>query len=171
MTASTHSSTAPTTHPKSAIRLLTADHDKVKRLFSDYEKLKDNKGSDQEKADIVKKICSELKIHTQIEEEVFYPSIRQVIKDDDLVDEANVEHLGAKELILQLESMQPSDTYYDAKVKVLSEYVHHHIREEQNEMFPKVKEAQADTNELSEQLIQRKKELQEAFHTANAGNE
>ncbi len=122
-----------------AIALLTEDHKIVKQMFKDFEKLKDSNGSDDKKAALVAKICSALTIHTQVEEEVFYPAVRASIDDDDLMDEAEVEHAGAKDLIAQLESMEPRDDHYDAKVKVLSENIDHHVKEEHEEMFPKAK--------------------------------
>ena len=122
-----------------AITLLTEDHKAVQKQFKEFEKLKEEDGGDEEKGRIVKQVCMELTIHAQIEEEVFYPAVREAIGDDDLMDEAEVEHMGAKDTIAQLENMEPSDELYDAKFTVLGEYVAHHIKEEQEEMFPKVK--------------------------------
>ena len=101
----------------------------------------------------------ELKIHSQIENEIVYPAIREAIEDDDLMDEALVEHEAAEELISQLEQMQPGDEMYDAKFTVLGEYVNHHIAEEQKEMFPKARKAEIDLAELGEQMTARKNEL------------
>jgi len=144
-----------------AIALLIADHKRVQKLFKDFDKLKEADGSAADKAVIVQQICTELTIHAQIEEEIFYPAVRKPIKDDDLMDEAEVEHAGAKELIAQLEAMEPSDELYDAKVTVLGENIDHHVKEEQDEMFPKVKKAKLDLETLGSQLMQRKLELQE----------
>lgn len=105
-----------------AISLLTEDHNKVKKLFKEFEDLKKSKTSKDKKSKLVKEICMELTIHAQVEEEVFYPAVRTAIDDQDLMDEAEVEHAGAKELISQLEEMSPDEDLYDAKVTVLSEY-------------------------------------------------
>lgn len=144
---------------KDAIALLEGDHTAVQRLFKRFEKLKDGEDS-QDKADLVKFICEQLKVHTQIEEEIFYPAVREAIGEDELMDEAEVEHAGAKETISQLESMQPGDALYDAKVSVLGEYVNHHIKEEEGRMFPKVRKSGLDTKALGSQLMERKQELQ-----------
>jgi hemerythrin-like domain-containing protein len=101
----------------------------------------------------------ELKIHTAIEEEIFYPAAREALKDDDLLDEAEVEHASAKDLIAQIEAGSPADDKWDAKVKVLSEYIKHHVKEEQNEMFPQVKKTKLDLKALGALLLQRKEEL------------
>ena len=143
-----------------AIALLTADHKKVKKLFKDFEKLKDGDGSAREKAALVKQVCMELSVHAKVEEEIFYPAVRRAIDADDLMDEADIEHAGAKSLIAQLEAMKPGDDHYDAKVTVLGEYIDHHAKEEQDEMFPKVKKAKVDTVQLGERISKRKQELQ-----------
>lgn len=119
--------------PQDAIALLTADHKKVKALFSQFDKLKQN-GSEEDKSGIVATICNELKVHTTIEEEIFYPAVRNAIEDSDLMDEALVEHADAKDLISQLEDMDTEDDLYDAKVTVLGEQINHHVREEEGEM-------------------------------------
>jgi hemerythrin superfamily protein len=157
----THAKKAPDQAPapgQDAIDLLTADHKKVKKLFADFEKLKEE-GSDDEKAAIVEKICNELKIHTELEEEIFYPAVRKAIKDGDLMDEALVEHAGAKELIAQLEGASVDDDLYDAKVTVLGEQIDHHVKEEEAEMFPKAKKANVDTEALGVAMLERKTEL------------
>lgn len=141
-----------------ATALLRADHKLVDGLFEEYENAK----SITQKRALVQQICQELTIHAQIEEEVFYPVVKKALKDHDLVPEAVVEHQTLKNLIAQLLSEEISDDkeMYDAKVKVLSEYVKHHVKEEQNELFPKVKETKIDLQELGAQLQQRKEELQ-----------
>lgn len=141
-----------------AIALLKEDHKKAKKLFKDFEKLKE-KGSDEEKAALVSQICMELTVHTQIEEEVFYPAFRKTKDAEDMVDEATVEHATAKDLIRQLQSMQPSDELYDAKVTVLGEYIEHHVEEEEKEMFKKAKRAKLDLAALGKKLASRKKAL------------
>ena len=142
-----------------AITLLTDDHKKVKKLFKDFEKLKEDDGSAKDKAALVKEICTELSVHAKVEEEIFYPAVREAIDDEDLMDEAEVEHAGAKDLIAQLESMKPGDDQYDAKVTVLGEYIDHHVKEEQEEMFAKAKKAKVDMAGLGEQIAARKEEL------------
>lgn len=138
-----------------AIALLTADHEEVTAWFEDYE----DATKDSEKADLSRKICLALTVHAQIEEELFYPPARKATKDDDLLDEAEVEHDGAKHLIAQIESMKVGDDLYDAKIKVLSEYIRHHVKEEQDELFPEVKAAKMDLADLGAKLAARKQQL------------
>jgi hemerythrin superfamily protein len=150
----------PSTESKAqdAIALLMADHKKVKALFSQFKKLRDRGGSD-EKSAIVEQICAELKIHAAIEEEIFYPAVRAAIDDSDLMDEALVEHAGAKELIAQLEDTDPDEELYDAKVTVLGEQINHHVEEEEGDMFPKVKKSKLDTGSLGAKMLERQTEL------------
>jgi hemerythrin superfamily protein len=138
-----------------AIAMLMADHKKVKKLFSDFDKLKEE-GSDEDKSAVVDQICNELKIHTELEEEIFYPAVRKSIDNSDLMDEALVEHAGAKELIAQLEDASPDDDLYDAKVTVLGEQIKHHVKEEEGEMFPKAKKAKVDIDALGATMLKRK---------------
>lgn len=149
-----------------AISLLKADHKAVEKLFKEFESLKEDEDMQDEKVDLVAQICKELKIHTQIEEEIFYPAARGSIEESDLLDEAKVEHASAKDLIEQLESMKPDEEYYDAKVTVLGEYVMHHVQEEEKEMFPKVKKTELDLQDLGEQMAQRKEDLEEELDNA-----
>lgn len=142
-----------------AIALLTADHKKVKGLFNRFDELMGQADVDDEKAELVKQVCDELKIHAQVEEEIFYPAVHAAIDDDDLMDEADVEHAEARELIAQLEAMHPGDDLYDAKVVVLGEQIAHHIKEEEDDMFPQAKRAKLDTAVLGEQMLERKLEL------------
>ena len=155
----TTSTKTPGVPHQDAIALLTEDHKAVKKIFKEFEKLKQNGGDDEEKSELVKRACQELTIHAQIEEEIFYPAVRDAIEDDDLMDEAEVEHASAKDLIAQLESMEPDNDLYDARFKVLGEYIDHHVKEEQDEMFPKAKKAKLDLIALGEDLAQRKNEL------------
>src|SRR6185369_10771303 len=124
------------TPDEDAIALLTADHKSVKQLFNQFDALKESTDSDGQKADLVESICVALTIHAQIEEEIFYPAVRKAIDDDDLMDEADVEHDEVKALIAQLETTEPGDDHYDAKVTVLGEDIDHHVKEEEGEMFP-----------------------------------
>jgi hemerythrin-like domain-containing protein len=135
--------------------MLKDDHDKVKGLFEKFQSAR----SDDKKAELAEMICHELTIHTQLEEEIFYPAVSEAIDAEDVMDEALVEHGSAKELIEALEQMAPGDELFDAKVTVLGEWVRHHIREEQNEMFPQVRNSDLDLNELAERLRARKEEL------------
>lgn len=146
------SSAAPA---KDAIALLKADHEAVSGLFDSYEKTH----SDAKKKAFVAEICTALGVHAQIEEEIFYPAVKAALKDKLLVPEATVEHGGIKNLIAQLEGLEPDGEMYDAKVEVLSEYVKHHVKEEQNEMFPKAKASSLDLVELGAQMAARKADL------------
>jgi hemerythrin superfamily protein len=153
-----------------AIAALTADHKKVKALFKAFDKLKSEANAESRKAELVAQICTELKIHAEIEEEVFYPAVRAQIDEEDLMDEALVEHAGAKQLIAQLEKMHPKDDLYDAKVTVLGEQIEHHVKEEEGEMFPKAKKAKIDNAELGARMAQLKLRLQATLGTSPATN-
>jgi hypothetical protein len=137
-----------------AIALLKADHRKVEELFEKYEK------SRSKKADLVKQICTELTIHTMIEEEILYPVCKDAVEED-MLDEAYVEHDGAKMMIAELENGTPEDTFFDAKVKVLSEEIKHHVKEEEQRdgLFAQLRESDVDLVALGEQLAARKAEL------------
>jgi hemerythrin superfamily protein len=138
-----------------AIALLREDHKKVQKLFKEYQRAKD----DAKKRAVVDEVCTDLTVHSQIEEELFYPEVREAIDAMDIMDEAEVEHTLAKQLVQELKAMQPDDPLYGAKFTVLGEYVAHHIEEEQNELFPKVKKAKMDLDSLGEQMAARKREL------------
>ena len=150
---------ADTKREKDAVKLLTADHKEVKALFKDYDKLAESGAKAQERETLARQICLMLTVHATTEEEIFYPAARKAIKEKDLLDEAEVEHASAKELIAQIESSTPSDPLYDAKVKVLGEYIDHHVKEEENELFPKVQKSKADLAALGEEIAARKDEL------------
>lgn len=141
--------------PKDAIALLKADHEAVSQLFGEYEKTR----SATNKKALVAEICTALTVHAQIEEDIFYPAVKKVLKDKLLVPEATVEHASVKELIAQLEGVEPDGEMYDAKVRVLAEYVKHHVKEEQNEMFPKVKASSLDLVALGARMAVHKDEL------------
>ena len=154
--AATKTAAAKTPAPaKDAIALLKADHEAVSHLFDEFEKAR----SVANKKSLVAEICSSLSVHAQIEEEIFYPAVKAALKDKLLVPEATVEHAGVKRLIAQLEGAEPDGEMYDAKVKALSEYVKHHVKEEQNEMFPKAKTVSLDMVELGARMAARKDEL------------
>lgn len=143
-----------------ALALLKSDHQEVQKMFEQFESRHDKMSSGDKQA-LVEKICMELKIHTTIEEEIFYPAVGEhVEKAEELLHEAKVEHDSAKALIGEIESGDPDDEHWDAKVTVLGEYVKHHVKEEQNEMFPMVRKAkELDLRELGERLMARKQEL------------
>lgn len=138
-----------------AIKLLKDDHKKVDGLFEDFEATK----SDKKKKSIVDEICKELTIHAQVEEEIFYPAVQNALKDHELVPEAIVEHGSLKELIAAVKGVEPDGDMYDAKIKVMSEYVKHHVKEEETEMFPKAKSSKLDMGELGKQMFARKEQL------------
>jgi hemerythrin-like domain-containing protein len=142
-----------------AAKLLTEDHRKVQKMFQEFKKLGDD--DTEEKEELVRTACTELTIHAMIEEEIFYPALRGEIKDSSLLDEANVEHTVAKQLIGELQEMTPDEELYDAKFTVLGEYVNHHIAEEEKELFPQAKRAKVDMQAIGQQLDKRKQELLE----------
>jgi len=141
-----------------AIALLKADHDEVKQAFKEFEKM-DHDEDTEAMEELVIRVCEALKAHTTVEEEIFYPAVRAAIDDDDLMNEAQVEHQSAKDLIEQLEGMDATDPLYPATFTVLCEYVLHHAKEEEDEMFPAAKKAKVDLAELGEQIQARKEEL------------
>jgi hemerythrin superfamily protein len=142
-----------------AITLLKTDHKEVKALFKAYDKLVKTEAADDEKRAVSQQICNALTVHATVEEELFYPAAREALPEEDLVDEATVEHASAKDLIAQIESMSPGEDLYDAKVKVLGEYINHHVKEEEEEMFPKLRKSGLDLKEIGAQLQARKDEL------------
>ena len=140
-----------------AIALLKEDHDKVEALFKQYE----NASGDGRKEKLAKQICTELTVHAMIEEEIFYPACEGKVEDE-LLKEAYVEHDAAKVLIAQIEQGEPSDEFYDAKVKVLQEEIEHHVEEEEKRMeglFSQARKAGIDMDKLGQQLASRKSEL------------
>lgn len=147
-----------------ACSLLDTDHRNVKKMFKEYEELTHSRAADaqQKKRELANQICTELTVHAQIEEEIFYPALRKAISETDLLDEAEVEHGTAKELIVQIESATDVDDKFDAKVIVLGEYIDHHVKEERNEIFVKARAAKGlDLMAMREQLATRKEELME----------
>jgi hemerythrin superfamily protein len=152
----------PTRAEKDACDLLDADHKAVKKMFKEYEELTGSRArsASQKKKELAQQICHELTVHAQIEEEIFYPALREVLKETDLLNEAAVEHQTAKDLIAQIEGMGEPDEMFDAKVKVLGEYIDHHVKEEKNEIFPKARAARKlDLVAMREELETRKEEL------------
>ena len=145
-----------------AIALLKADHKEVAEMLQKFETARSTKER------LAQQICMSLTVHAQIEEEIFYPAAREALEDEgeDLLNEAKVEHNSLKELIGQIESSSPEDELFDAHVKVLGEYVKHHVKEEEGELFPKLRKSDMDLREVGEQLAARKKELMSQMKAA-----
>jgi hemerythrin superfamily protein len=143
--------------PMDAIALLKADHREVEAWFAQFEKAR----SDSRKVDLAAKICIALEVHTQIEEEIFYPAFLDAVEDRDLHHEAIVEHDAAKQLIAKIAAADPSDEFFDAKLKVLAEMIKHHVKEEEQRdgMFAAAKQSRLDLKALGQQLAERKAEL------------
>jgi len=141
-----------------AVALLKADHRQVEEWFEQFGKSR----SSAKKQQLATNICSALTIHTQIEEEIFYPAFLEATEDKDMHHEAMVEHEGAKRLIAELQGMKPEDDYFDARVTVLSEMIKHHVKEEEQAggMFAEAKKSKMDLKALGEQLSAKKMELQ-----------
>lgn len=155
--ATTKSSSRSKTSKFRALQMLKEDHETVDGYFEKYERANDAK-----KTELIAKVCAALSVHAQIEEEIFYPALREALGDEGQanLDEANVEHEHVKTLVEQLESAEGGDELVDARMKVLSEYVRHHVKEEEKQMFPKVKKADGlDLVDLAERMEQRKSEL------------
>jgi hypothetical protein len=150
-------------HRVDAIDLLTEDHARVLALFDDYTRLPRREAEAQKQA-LARRICTELAVHAQIEEEILYPAARAVLRDDaELMDEAFVEHLMARELIAAIAGMEAEDLLFDAKVAVLGEYVRHHVREEEQVMFAKLRATALDLRALGDKLARRREELFDEF--------
>jgi hemerythrin-like domain-containing protein len=141
----------------SAIDMLKEDHAKVKKAFKEFENM--DRSDTETCRQVVKTVCEDLKVHTTLEEEIFYPAVRAAIEDEDIMNEAAVEHETAKMLIEQLENSGPDDPQYYATFTVLGEYVMHHVKEEEGEMFAQAKKADLDLDALGEQMKARKEEL------------
>ncbi len=153
---------ATTRTPSDACSLLDADHRNVKKLFKEFEPLAESKAKSApaKRRQLADQICLELTVHAQIEEEIFYPALREVIKEEDLLDEAEVEHASAKDLIAQIREGDENDSKWCAKVIVLGEYIDHHVKEERNEIFVKARAARKlDLVAMRETLQARKEEL------------
>jgi hemerythrin superfamily protein len=141
-----------------AVSLLTADHDKAKALLTEYQRIKDT-GTAAEKFDIARQVCGDLLIHMAIEEALFYPPVRQAIKQKDLVKEGEEEHEEAKELIRQLGDIDPASPEFDEKMQKLCDAINHHVEEEEHEMFPKVRDSGLDLEDIGKQLQEAKKDM------------
>lgn len=147
--------TASTSRAKDAIALLKADHRAVETLFAQFGRAKDA----DRKERLASEIILELRVHTQIEEEIFYPASREVLKDEDIVNEAIVEHQAAKDLMDQIDDMAPQDEMFDAKVTVLQEMIEHHVGEEEKDFFPQVQKTDLDLKAIGQQMAERKEAL------------
>lgn len=152
-----------------AVSMLMEDHKKVQKLFRDFEKAHD-KEDDEACQQIAQLVCAELEVHATLEEELFYPAAREVLgQDEELIDEAEIEHQSAKDLIAQLRAMDAEDQKFAATFTVLAEYVKHHIKEEEREMFPKAKKAKLDVESLGQELQARKSELAQEMGLGERG--
>ncbi|HVL37108.1 MAG TPA: hemerythrin domain-containing protein [Burkholderiales bacterium] len=143
--------------PSSAIELLKNDHDYVKQSLRRFEKM-DHEDREAVHA-LVQQVCKALKAHTRLEEEIFYPAVRKALDEEDLLNEAEIEHDSAKTLIRRLERMKPGDPKYIATFTVLGEYVKHHVKEEESEMFPKVRRRKLNLEALGKKILERKARL------------
>ncbi len=155
--------------PKDACDLLDADHRAVKKLFKEYEEIAGSRarGAPQRRLELARRICRELTVHAQVEEEVFYPRLRAVIREGAMIDEAEVEHQTMRDLIDQLEAMGTADDGFDARVKVLGEYVDHHVKEERNDLFIKARAARRlDLVALRDEIAARKQALEAEMEEA-----
>ncbi len=151
----------PTAAKPDAVALLKADHRKVEDLFAKFEAAK----GDGKKKALAEQICLELTIHTRIEEDVFYPACEGAVEED-LLKEAYVEHDGAKVLIAEIEAGGPDDEFYDAKIKVLSEQIEHHVQEEEQRvegMFAQARKSGLDMDGLGEKMTAEKQQLMAAY--------
>ena len=144
-------------NPPLALELLAADHRKVEGLFTQFEQMKEEE--DEGRVLLAQQICNELTVHAQVEEDLFYPWLRENMEETDAVAEADVEHHSMKQLIGEIQPMGEAGEEFDAKVKVLSEYVKHHVEEEENTIFPQVAGEQEELDELGQELAARKAEL------------
>jgi hemerythrin superfamily protein len=158
---STSAKRAPTkrTKKRDAIDMLKADHAEVKKLYKQYQKLVNAQASADERSALAMSICSALTLHATLEESIFYPAAREVIDSEEVLDHADVEHASAKDLISQIESMASDESHYDAKVCVLCEYVMHHVKEEEEQMFPKLRKSGLDLMALGMHIEEAKEAL------------
>lgn len=154
------SSHAATHHDNDPFKMLKADHQTVRDLYEAYENLVEDGAPAPERGELANNLCRLLQAHTELEEEVFYPALRETLNNPLLIDEAEVEHAVAKDLIEQIRGMQPDEPKYDATVIVLCEYVLHHIDEEENEIFKKARRNRSiDRDGLGSRMMSRKQEL------------
>lgn len=151
---------APQSDPHDILQLLTAEHREVKAMFQQYRQLAEAGGKGDERMLLASQICVALTLHTQVEEEILYPAARAALaQHEDLVDEAYVEHASAKSLVAQVKTMTSDQPLFDAKVHVLGEYIDHHVREEEHELFPQLRRAALDLRAMGDRMVERKKQL------------
>jgi hypothetical protein len=156
------SSRSQTSGGINAFDLLEQDHREVEEWLDEFDEMREG---DKRKGELAEKICLALKVHAQIEEEIFYPQARDATKDDDLIDEAIVEHATVKNLVAEIEKMKVGDELYDAKMRVLGEMVKRHIREEEEELFPELQSTTMNLDAIGKDLSERKEQLMEKMHT------
>ena len=138
-----------------AVSMLKRDHREVDALFMAFEEAK----TSRQKQSIAKRFCQALTVHAAIEEQIFYPAASRALDDDFMIDEARVEHMHLKELVSQIEAMTPSDALFEAKCHVLQEYVRHHVKEEEREMFPQLRATNMDMDAIGEKMMLRRQQL------------
>lgn len=151
----TRKTTRAAARPADALTLLKKDHKQVSDWFAEYDRTDD----DARKQELADQICLALTVHAQIEEEIFYPAAYEALDDDDMLDEAEIEHASAKALVAEIRAGKVGDPLFDARVTVLGEYVAHHVEEEEKEIFPECRASDMDLKALGQQLAQRKEEL------------
>lgn len=145
---------APSRSKTNALNIIKADHQEVKAMFAEFEK-----ADEKAQIAIAERICLALKVHAKVEEELLYPMVREEAEAEDLVNEAVVEHTTAKQLIAEIERGKNADPLFEAKVSVLGEYVNHHVKEEESQMFAAIRKADVDLEQLGEKIMARKDEL------------
>lgn len=151
----TRKTTRAAARPADALTLLKKDHKQVSDWFAEYDRTDD----DARKQELADQICLALTVHAQIEEEIFYPAAYEALDDDDMLDEAEIEHASAKALVAEIRAGKVGDPLFDARVTVLGEYVAHHVEEEEKEIFPECRASDMDLKALGQQLARRKEEL------------
>jgi hemerythrin-like domain-containing protein len=152
------------------IRILDEDHDKILQLFDEFERIRGN-ADDESLQTLVETACTELIIHAQVEDEFFYPALADALGSNDALEEAEIEHSAARQLIGELEAMQPGDHGYEARFHVLGEYVRHHINEERMRVFGQLQNAQLDAGALAADIRHRRDELRSEFGLPDSGYE
>lgn len=150
--------------PADALALLRLEHDKVRQLFGEFERLRGIEDEEERMAELIDDICYELTLHAIVEEELFYPLLRSA-GDDEMLDEAEVEHAGVRELVAQLETMYPGDEHFEATVSVLAEEVEHHVAREESEIFDAARASGIDLVALARRIEARRRELDEDLDT------
>jgi hemerythrin-like domain-containing protein len=158
-TAKTPTKRAASPRRKDALSLLIAEHKEARAMFREYKRLIKSHASDEKKRELAERVCDALTVHARVEEEIFYPAAREAGLARDVMDETEVEHQSAKSLIRQIKAMAPADRTYDAKVTVLSDFVDHHVQEEEGQMFRLCRKSTMELNALGETMRARKAEL------------